>query len=679
MKKKVIIIFPIIIAIAVFIGVYVYFNHEDAKTSLTVIEKKWITNNSDQKYDFEIVNNIPVYSMDGTGVIFDFINNFEEDTELEFNKISYSKETNPVTSGLRIRILNNDTPLTENDLLVAEDGYVLISKENMRYDRISEIDTNIVGALTTDIGEVSYFLKTASNLTYKSYDDIQTMLVDLETGTISMVVVPQIISLNETLSNDNYYINYYFTEMSKKIVLTLSNDNKNLNNIVKKYYEKWKKENFISVYNEEYLKYYITAKNINAKTKADMLSKNYIYGYMENAPYEMSVDKVPSGIASEYIARLQRLTGIDITYKRYKSIEELQQAILKQEIDIYFNYFDIANNGYDMTTSPFIEEYVVLRNTKNKENVTTFEELKGKNINMLANSILLKYVKANSKANIVEKNKIDDLTKDNNIIIIDKEVYLYYRNTKFSKYEPIYSSSITGDYNFGILGSNNELFKLMNYIITTNSYYNYRLSGLNSLNLSLVDRTSFEELYLIVLGVILLPLLILLALYLILKNKKKQTKVKKEDRRKYTDILTSLKNRNYLNLNMPIWEESKIYPQTIIIVDLNNIKYVNDNYGHEAGDGLIVAAASTLVNTQLENSEIIRTDGNEFLIYLVGYTGKQIDTYCKKLNKEFKELPYGFGAAIGYSMIMDDIKTIDDAINEATLEMKTVKEESNKN
>ena len=76
MKKKVIIIVPIIIAIAVFIGVYVYFNHEDARTSLTVVEKKWISNNSDQKYDFEIVNNIPVYSMDGTGVIFHFINNF---------------------------------------------------------------------------------------------------------------------------------------------------------------------------------------------------------------------------------------------------------------------------------------------------------------------------------------------------------------------------------------------------------------------------------------------------------------------------------------------------------------------------------------------------------------------------------------------------------------------------
>ena len=172
-----------------------------------------------------------------------------------------------------------------------------------------------------------------------------------------------------------------------------------------------------------------------------------------------------------------------------------------------------------------------------------------------------------------------------------------------------------------------------------------------------------------------LPILVATFLFIFFKNRKKKIVIKKDDRRKYTDILTSLKNRNYLNLNMQAWEESKVYPQTIVVIDLNNMKYVNDNYGHEAGDSLIIAAASTLVNTQLENSEIIRTDGNEFLVYLVGYTEKQIDTYCKKLNKEFKELPYGFGAALGYSMIMDDIKTIDDAINEATLEMKTNKED----
>ena len=675
MKKKIFIIIPIIIALVVFIGVYTYFNYEDSKTSLTIKEKEWISDSSSQKYDFEIVNNYPVFSMDGSGVIFDFVDSFEIDTDLEFNKISYLKEDNSSTSGLRIRILNNDVTLSENDLLIAEDGYVIVSKKNVRYDSLEEIESNTVGVFTTDAGEVSYFLKTANSLTYKTYQDITSMMADLEAGTINMVVIPQIMYLDKIIGNDAYYINYYFTEISKKIVLTLTKDNAELNNIVRKYFQKWKNNYYISSYNEEYLNYYILQNNINDKTKAEMLSKTYVYGYVENAPYEVTVDGVASGIASEYVARLQRLTGIDFIYKEYKNINELKEAINNKKVDIYFNYFDYIGNGYKGTMSSFVEEYAVLRPKSNTENVTTFEELKSKSVNMLANSSLTKYIKTNSKANVVEVEKLSDLTSNNNLIIVDKEIYNQYKGSKFSKYEVIYVDSMSNDYNFGFLSTDNDLYKLFNYIITTNSYYNYRINGLNSLNVSLIDRVSFEEFYLIILGIVLLPLLVLLALYLILKNRKKQKIVKKEDRRKYTDILTSLKNRNYLNLNMSIWEESKIYPQTIVMLDLNNIKYVNDNYGHEAGDALIVAAASILVNTQLENSEIIRTDGNEFLIYLVGYTERQIETYCKKLTKELKSLPYGFGAAIGYSMITDDIKTIDDAINEATLEMKTKKEE----
>ena len=59
---------------------------------------------------------------------------------------------------------------------------------------------------------------------------------------------------------------------------------------------------------------------------------------------------------------------------------------------------------------------------------------------------------------------------------------------------------------------------------------------------------------------------------------------------------------------------------------------------------------------------------------MVGYNENQVDTYTKELSKSMKELPYGFGAAIGYSMIVDNIKTIDDAINEATIEMQSDKE-----
>ena len=42
---------------------------------------------------------------------------------------------------------------------------------------------------------------------------------------------------------------------------------------------------------------------------------------------------------------------------------------------------------------------------------------------------------------------------------------------------------------------------------------------------------------------------------------------------------------------------------------------------------------------------------------------------------EMKNLPHEFGAAIGYTMILDKIKTLDDAINEATLQMIANKED----
>ena len=143
--------------------------------------------------------------------------------------------------------------------------------------------------------------------------------------------------------------------------------------------------------------------------------------------------------------------------------------------------------------------------------------------------------------------------------------------------------------------------------------------------------------------------------------------------------MTSLKNRNYLNLKIKEWDNNNIYPQSFVIVDLNNIKYINDNHGHEEGDTVIKKAASILIVNQESNTDIIRTDGNEFVVYMVGYDEKSVVNYTRKIYKELKALPYGFGASIGYSMIMDDIKTVDDAINEATIDMRNNKNNMNGN
>ena len=124
-----------------------------------------------------------------------------------------------------------------------------------------------------------------------------------------------------------------------------------------------------------------------------------------------------------------------------------------------------------------------------------------------------------------------------------------------------------------------------------------------------------------------------------------------------------------INDNIELWDSNKVYPQTVIVIDLKGIKEINDTNGHEEGDRQIKAAANILIKTQRENSEVMRTDGNEFLIYLVGYNEKVITTYLHKLNKEFKNLPYDYGAKFGYSMINDEIKTLDDAINESLIMM----------
>lgn len=677
MKKKLIIIIPIIIAVVAFIFVYRYYNKEDETTTLTVREKQWVQEHADQTYDFEVVNNYPLYGTNGSGVIFSFLDDFEKNIGLEFNRIPYLKESKSSIDGFRIRILDNGDKLKDTDLPLFDDNYVAVGKTYQRINSIKDFKNVTFGIFKEDSSEISYYLKSGTNLSFKTYDKIEDIYKALDNDEVDMVIVPNIMYLNYTIDNDKYSINYFFTEMQKQIVLTLSKDNKELNKIVTKYYNKWKQTKYVKEYNDAYLDYYLEENNLNAKTKAELISKNYTYGYVENPPYEQLVNGKVAGIAGEYVDRVTRLSGINFKYKKYDTIEDLEKAIDKGEVDLYFDYYNYNNNKYKSTLSTFIEKYVVLGKEEDNHIVTSFESMKDEPLAMLGNDSLYNYFSNNARAKIKTYDTIDELVKEsgNRLIVVDKEIYSYYQTTKFKKLKLLYTDTMMNDYKFMVKNNNEAFYDLFNYIINTNSYYNYRNSGITNLHASILEGSTLEQVYTIVLTIIFVPLIILLAVYLIIKKKRQIKKVKASDRHKYTDMLTSLKNRNYLNAKMPEWEESKVFPQAIVMVDLNNVKYINDNYGHEEGDDLIIKAAGILVNTQLENSEIMRTDGNEFLIYLVGYSERQVSTYVKKLGKEMKNLPHEFGAAIGYSMITDEIKTLDDAINEATLEMITAKEE----
>ncbi len=676
MKKKLIITIPILIALITFIFVYRYYNNEDSTTSLTVVEKKWVEDNKKEAIDFEVINDYPLYGMNGEGVFFDFINDFEENVGLEFNKIPYLKESTPTTNSYRIRILDNETKLKSNDLLVFVDSYIAIGKSYQRINRISDMKNLKFGVFEQDSEELSYYLKSGTNLSFMSYKTIGELYTALDNGQVDMIIVPNIMYLDKMIGKSEYSINYYFTEMTKKVVLTLSDSNKELNKIIRKYYNKWKETSYVKEYNDAYLAYYVDKNELSDKVKTSLISKTYVYGYIENPPYELKNSNGMSGIAGEYINRISRLTDIEFKFKKYKNIKALKKAIDNGEVDVYFDYYNYTNDKYLSTISTFIENYVVLGKEEDHYIVNSFESLKGKDIVMLKNDSLYNYFSNNSRSNIKDCKDINEVLTEasDNLIVLDREVYNYNKD-KFSDYNVLYIDTIMNDYKFMVKSNNRAFYNLMNYIINTNSYYNYRNSGIDNLTESIFKGQTFRTVYEIILLIVFIPLIALTFIYLFIRRRRHKKQVKKIDRHKYTDMLTSLKNRNYLNAKMPEWEDSNIYPQAVVIVDLNKVKYVNDNYGHNEGDNLIIKAAALLVNTQLENSEIIRTDGNEFLIYLIGYSERQVGVYCKKLQKEMKNLPHEFGAAIGFSMIDDSIKTIDDAINEATLDMINSKED----
>ena len=433
MKKKLLIIIPIIIAVVAFVFVYQYYNKEDETTTLTVTEKRWVQDHADQTYDFEVVNDYPLYGVNGEGVIFSFLDDFEKNIGLEFNRIPYLKESTTQTKSFRIRILDNDKGLGKNDLPLFNDSYVAIGKTYQRINSIKDFKNTTFGVFEEDSSDISYYLKSGSNLSFKTYEKIEDLYTALDNNEVDMIIVPNIMYLNYTIEKNKYSINYFFTEMQKQIVLTLSSDNEKLNEIVTKYYNKSKQTKYVEEYNDAYLDYYLSANELDAKTKAELISKNYTYGYVENPPYEQMVNGKVAGIAGEYVDRVARLSGINFKYKEYDTVEELEKAIDKGEVDLYFDYYNYNNEKYKSTLSTFIEKYVVLGNEEDNHIVTSFESMKGKHLAMLSNDSLYNYFSNNARAKIKTYDNLEDLVKNSGdrLIVVDREIYTHNQNDRF--------------------------------------------------------------------------------------------------------------------------------------------------------------------------------------------------------------------------------------------------------
>jgi diguanylate cyclase (GGDEF)-like protein/PAS domain S-box-containing protein len=101
------------------------------------------------------------------------------------------------------------------------------------------------------------------------------------------------------------------------------------------------------------------------------------------------------------------------------------------------------------------------------------------------------------------------------------------------------------------------------------------------------------------------------------------------------DILTGLYNRNFFETELVRLQESRMYPISIVMVDLNHLKIVNDSMGHAAGDELIRRAARVLKENFRAEDIIARYGGDEFVV-LLPETGES--TAMEKVKRLYEQV-----------------------------------------
>lgn len=573
--------------------------------------------------------------------------------------------------------------LESNDLLLNEDNYAIVSKERINYSRVSEINNLVVGVLKNDLDRVNNALTGSYNLVYKAFNSYDELFGAILNGNVNAIVVPKLFTMDKIIAND-LNINYTINSISDKYVIRLGN-NKKLNTIIKKYFKKWHNEKAEVLFGDNLVNNYFAFSKTAEKDRVNFRSKRYVYGFVDNAPFDTLLRGRLSGINNAVIKKFAKMTNIEIIYKEYNNYGKLLNAFNSNDVDFFYDVTNAEKFKTDVykTINFGDNQIVILSKIKNDNLILSLNDLDNHSVLAINDTAIAKILKDN-KIKFKGFNNIEALlnnVEDDSVLVIDSETYNYFVRNNLKDFKIDSEIPYENGYKYTIrdIKANKVFSEFFDFYLSFINQSELINNGYNDVMVRESNFNLIKNIIVYLLAIVGIISLVAGVLKRIFKPRERKSTLSKEEKLKYIDMLTSLKNRNYLNDNIEKWDASEVYPQGIIIVDLNNVAYVNDNYGHSEGDNVIKEAANILIKTQIENSEIVRTNGNEFLIYTVGYDEKQIISYIKKLNKELKTIAHGFGAAIGYSIINDAIKTIDDAVNEATIDMRNIKQELNNN
>lgn len=145
----------------------------------------------------------------------------------------------------------------------------------------------------------------------------------------------------------------------------------------------------------------------------------------------------------------------------------------------------------------------------------------------------------------------------------------------------------------------------------------------------------------------------------------------------YYDTLTTLRNRTSLNsaLDAVIQDAKESGGKFgLLVVDLDNLKHVNDSEGHAAGDELIVKFAAILHDLESVNISCFRFSSDEFFVLMKQVSSAQpLENIGNELKRKMNDL--GIGLSGGIALYPDDAGTTEELLRYTDLALNEAKKQ----
>jgi len=226
-----------------------------------------------------------------------------------------------------------------------------------------------------------------------------------------------------------------------------------------------------------------------------------------------------------------------------------------------------------------------------------------------------------------------------------------------------------------------------------------RLTGLYTILLALIVLTPVVELipadyppviaFRFILSLFALSVICLIALYSEENVYELLIKLHNDDTRRlaFHDSLTGLSNRWSFQQNLQeiIQQENKEQSYALLYIDLDNFKFVNDNYGHDVGDRLLIHLSNELSDTLAEH-ELARLAGDEFTVILNNIDSQlEAEVVAKRILNLFQGgysvdgIVYPVFVSIGIALNCKEISSPSQLLRCADAAMYKAKKKGNNN